>query len=159
MLTSQDVLGEDGRIAARLPNYESRPEQLEMASAVERAITDKRHLLVEAGTGVGKSFAYLVPAILSAANRVADESQQQQVEANPNTGKPKRPRIVVSTNTISLQEQLILRDIPFLNAVLPAQKNAGTTAFAFSQNESDCPAPSQMPALIHPASPHAQASH
>lgn len=123
-LTSQDVLGEDGRIAARLPNYESRPEQLEMANAVERAIADKRHLLVEAGTGVGKSFAYLVPAILSAANRVIDESQQQQVEANPNTGKPKRPRIVVSTNTISLQEQLIFQDIPFLNAVLPVEFSA-----------------------------------
>src|SRR5688572_10262867 len=65
-LTAADILGPEGRIAARLPNYELRPEQLEMAEAVARAIAAKRHLVAEAGTGVGKSFAYLVPAILAA---------------------------------------------------------------------------------------------
>src|SRR5437868_6780417 len=65
-LTPADILGSDGRIARRLEHYESRPQQMEMADAVARAIAGRRHLLVEAGTGVGKSFAYLVPAILAA---------------------------------------------------------------------------------------------
>ena len=67
MFTPDEILGPSGRIAARLKNYESRPEQLAMAEAVDRAIREKHHLVVEAGTGVGKSFAYLVPAILAAA--------------------------------------------------------------------------------------------
>jgi ATP-dependent DNA helicase DinG len=71
-----------------------------MANAVARAIAQSRHLMVEAGTGVGKSFAYVVPAILEAA-------------ADP------KSRIVVSTHTISLQEQLIHKDIPFLQKVMP----------------------------------------
>jgi ATP-dependent DNA helicase DinG len=94
------ILGPDGAIARRLGNYEVRPQQLEMADAVARAIASSRHLMVEAGTGVGKSFAYLVPAILAA---LAD----------------KECRVVVSTHTISLQEQLIHKDIPFLQSVLP----------------------------------------
>ena len=65
-LDSLQVLGDDGQIARRLSHYESRPEQLEMASAVEHAIARGEHLIVEAGTGTGKSFAYLVPAILAA---------------------------------------------------------------------------------------------
>src|SRR5688572_27986699 len=65
-LTAADILGPNGRLAARLPKYEQRPQQLEMAEAVARAIAGKRHLVAEAGTGVGKSFAYLVPAILAA---------------------------------------------------------------------------------------------
>ena len=63
-LTPADILGPNGRIAARLKNYEERTEQLEMAAAVAEAIAEQKHLIVEAGTGVGKSFAYLVPAIL-----------------------------------------------------------------------------------------------
>lgn len=109
-LTARSVLGEEGRIAARLERYEFRPEQLEMAEAVERAIANREHLIVEAGTGVGKSFAYLVPAILAASTK-----------KNPHG---KRIRIVVSTHTISLQEQLISKDIPFLNAVLPLEFSA-----------------------------------
>jgi ATP-dependent DNA helicase DinG len=108
-LTSDDVLGPKGYIARRLPNYESRDEQLEMATAVAEAIALKTHLVVEAGTGVGKSFAYLVPAILAAGQTAEGE---------------KRKKIVVSTHTISLQEQLIGRDIPFLNAVLPIEFSA-----------------------------------
>ncbi len=67
MLTPQEILGPQGRIAARLPHYEQRPQQLAMAEAVASAISDRRHLIAEAGTGIGKSFAYLVPAILSVA--------------------------------------------------------------------------------------------
>ena len=57
------ILGPDGAIARRLSSYEARPQQLEMAEAVADAIANRRHLMVEAGTGVGKSFAYLTPAI------------------------------------------------------------------------------------------------
>src|SRR5260370_19964484 len=94
------MFGPDGAIARRLHNYEHRPQQLDMAQAIERAIARRKHLMVEAGTGVGKSFAYLVPALQAA---LADEDC----------------RVVVSTQTISLQEQLILKDLPFLQSVLP----------------------------------------
>ena len=70
-----------------------------MAKAVSAAFERGEHLLVEAGTGVGKSFAYLIPAIQQA-------TQKQQ-------------RVVISTNTIALQEQLVQKDIPFLASVLP----------------------------------------
>jgi len=109
-LTSSSVLSAEGKIAARLDRYESRPEQMQMAEAVEAAIAEKQHLIVEAGTGVGKSFAYLVPAILAAAN--SDRSKNERI------------RVVVSTHTINLQEQLISKDIPFLNAVLPVEFSA-----------------------------------
>src|SRR5205809_8137031 len=93
------ILGPRGAIAGRLSNYEARPQQIEMADAVAGAIAERRHLMVEAGTGVGKSFAYLVPAL-------------QAALAN------KECRVVVSTHTISLQEQLIRKDIPFLQSVM-----------------------------------------
>ena len=64
-MNSKDILGSGGRIAQRLGNYEERQQQLDMADAVANAIANKSHLVVEAGTGVGKSFGYLVPAILS----------------------------------------------------------------------------------------------
>lgn len=108
MLTSEEILGQTGRIAARLTHYEHRPQQLRMAEAVSDAIAQGGHLVVEAGTGVGKSFAYLVPAILA----VTDEDEEGQF-------RPKR--IVVSTHTISLQEQLLLKDLPFLNSVIPRE--------------------------------------
>ena len=79
-----------GTLSKWHPNYEFRPGQVEMAEAVEAALADKRHLIVEAGTGTGKTLAYLVPALLS--------------------GK----RIVVSTGTKNLQEQLFFKDVPFL---------------------------------------------
>ncbi len=96
------ILGPEGSIARRLDNYEHRPQQLRMAEAVERAIGERRHLIVEAGTGVGKSFAYLVPAI-------------QAALAN------KECKVVVSTHTINLQEQLIQKDIPFLQSVMAGE--------------------------------------
>ena len=101
----QDILGPDGAIARRLgAKYEFRPQQLEMAAAVEQAINGSEHLLVEAGTGVGKSFAYLLPAI--------DFSVRT------------RKRVVISTHTISLQEQLIDKDIPLLQSVYPDEFTA-----------------------------------
>ena len=66
MTSVSEILGPGGRIAARLPHYEQRPQQLAMAEAVASALAGEKHLVVEAGTGVGKSFAYLVPAILHA---------------------------------------------------------------------------------------------
>ena len=109
-LTPARVLGDDGLVSRRLDRFETRSEQLRMAEAVERAIREERHLLVEAGTGVGKSFAYLTPAILAAADRAANEGRSK--------------RVIISTHTISLQEQLIGKDIPFLNAVLPVEFSA-----------------------------------
>src|SRR3954465_304023 len=94
------ILGPEGAIARRLSSYEARPEQLAMAGPVARAIADGTHLMAEAGTGVGKSFAYLVPALLAA------------LENND-------CRVVISTNTIGLQEQLIRKDIPLLAKALP----------------------------------------
>jgi ATP-dependent DNA helicase DinG len=108
MLSPAEILGPSGRIAARLDHYEHRSEQLEMADAVAAALTEKRHLIAEAGTGVGKSFAYLVPAILA----TADSS-----EALPK-------RIIISTHTISLQEQLIHKDLPLLRSVMPCEFTA-----------------------------------
>ncbi len=112
MLTPADILGPGGRIAARLEHYEQRPEQLSMAAAVADAIDKQHHLVAEAGTGVGKSFAYLVPAILAAA------------DAPESAAEAPRQRVVISTHTISLQEQLIGRDIPLLNSVIPLEFSA-----------------------------------
>lgn len=94
----QGILGSDGPIAKRLGQaFEARPEQAEMAAAVVRAMQAKSHLFVEAGTGVGKSFAYLVPAVL--------RCLQGEV-------------VVIATNTIALQEQLVHKDIPLVQAAL-----------------------------------------
>ncbi|MBL8865181.1 MAG: DEAD/DEAH box helicase [Planctomycetia bacterium] len=96
----KQLLAPGGPLAARLPGFEARPQQVEMATAIEAAIAKDRTLMVEAGTGVGKSFAYLVPAIAALA---ADKDL----------------RVVVSTHTIALQNQLIEKDIPFLQKNLP----------------------------------------
>lgn len=115
------ILGDAGAVSRRLASYESRPEQLEMAHAVERAIREKRHLIVEAGTGVGKSFAYLVPSILYATADQGKPPADARDTAGADGAKPARKRVVISTHTISLQEQLYLRDLPFLNASLPVE--------------------------------------
>ena len=99
-----------------MQNYEYRPQQLAMAKAIEKAIQTDRHLIAEAGTGVGKSFAYLVPAIL-------DSVQRANLEKGSDRKEKSKP-IIVSTHTISLQEQLITKDIPFLNSVLPLEFSA-----------------------------------
>jgi ATP-dependent DNA helicase DinG len=120
-LTVESVLGPDGRIARRLSAYEHRPQQLAMAQAVARAINTQSHLIVEAGTGVGKSFSYLVPVILEAIQRKQQERNSKQ---SRDSKEGERKRILVSTHTIALQEQLIGKDIPFLNAVLPVEFSA-----------------------------------
>jgi ATP-dependent DNA helicase DinG len=99
-----NLLSNDGAIARRLKDFESRPQQVEMAAAVEGALEHKGRLVVEAGTGVGKSFAYLIPAI----KRIVDHKE----------------RVVIATHTINLQEQLIEKDIPLLNAVIPEEFSA-----------------------------------
>ena len=111
MLNVDDILADGGAVAKRLDNYEQRDEQLQMAAGVAESIANKRHLIVEAGTGVGKSLGYLVPAILS-------------LDANQKSKDETKRRIVVSTHTISLQEQLIEKDIPLLNSVIPLEFSA-----------------------------------
>ncbi|MFN0067083.1 MAG: ATP-dependent DNA helicase [Limisphaerales bacterium] len=86
-------------LLSRARNFEYRPQQQAMAVAVARALESGGHLCVEAGTGVGKSLAYLVPAILHAVRR--------------------KKKAVISTHTINLQEQLTDKDLPMLAAVLP----------------------------------------
>ncbi len=108
-LTPESILGPDGRIAVRLKNYEHRPQQLEMAKAVWSALRQGHHLVAEAGTGVGKSFAYLVPAVLA----VSEDYEKDDENAVR--------RVVVSTHTISLQEQLLHKDLPLLNSVIPRE--------------------------------------
>ncbi len=108
-----DILAADGPIARRLgEQYEQRPEQTAMVQAVEQALDGGERLMVEAGTGVGKSFAYLLPAvahILRAGER----------------GVEKKKRVIISTHTIALQEQIIQKDIPLLQAVLPGVEGGG----------------------------------
>ena len=120
-LSVAEILGPQGRIAQRLNRYESRPQQLAMAEAVAAAIAQRRHLVVEAGTGVGKSFAYLVPAILHATRTQQTPGDAPPVTSDQNQegGKPRPRRVIVSTHTISLQEQLMQKDLPLLKAVLP----------------------------------------
>ncbi len=192
----RDVLDDGGLIARRRGDYERRVEQLEMAAEVDAALRERRHLTVEAGTGVGKSFAYLVPAILfavedqvrdyrpneafpwgpdeapsgagasenssdspkktgvapseSAASRTLSERieaakaaaseilrPQETLRNGGDDGETPRPksafgvledgaestaetrRVVVSTHTIGLQEQLFEKDAPFLTSILP----------------------------------------
>lgn len=93
-LTAAEILGADGLLAQALTRYEPRGAQVQMAKACAAAMEAGEHALIEAGTGTGKSYAYLIPAILS--------------------GK----RVVVSTDTIQLQEQLIRKDLPFLARLL-----------------------------------------
>ena len=113
-LDYRDVLGEGGLISRKMLNYESRSEQMELAEAVNTAIRTGRHLAAEAGTGVGKSFAYLVPAILYA----VEDQNHPELPALESDGPAPR-RVVISTHTIALQEQLFNKDIPFLNSILP----------------------------------------
>ncbi len=93
-----DIFSHAGPLAMTLPNYETRQEQIEMAEAVEEAIQNSETLIVEAGTGIGKSFSYLIPV-----SRYVLETESVAL---------------ISTNTISLQEQLIHKDIPLLEQAL-----------------------------------------
>ncbi len=84
-------------LSKKFPDYENRPQQIEMANEVYTCLKDRKNFIVEAGTGVGKSFAYLVPAILS------------------------KKKTIVSTATLALQDQLVNKDIIFLQKALPQQ--------------------------------------
>ena len=99
----RSLFSEKGSLA-KAKNFEYRPEQQAMAVAVARALEEERHLVVEAGTGVGKSIAYLAPSILYA---IAEKK-----------------KAIVSTHTINLQEQLLHKDIPILQKVLPIEFEA-----------------------------------
>ena len=98
-----DSLGDNSRISEALESYELRPQQIKMAEAICDAIEKEEHLMVEAGTGVGKSLAYLVPLILYAAEN--------------------DKKIVISTNTKTLQQQLCQKDLPFLKKCLGIEFN------------------------------------
>ena len=90
----ENYLGKEGLLSSRLEGFEYRAQQMHMADAGEEAFGNARHLIVEAGTGTGKSLAYLIPAILWA------------VENNK--------KVVISTYTKTLQQQILNHDIPFL---------------------------------------------
>src|ERR1700704_4655620 len=97
------IFSENG-LLAKAKNFEFRPQQQEMAIAVARALEEERHLVVEAGTGIGKSLAYLVPSILLALEQ--------------------KKTAIVSTHTINLQEQLLYKDVPILKKILPIEFEA-----------------------------------
>ena len=97
------IFSPDG-LLAKAKNFEYRAEQQEMAVGVARALSSQRHLVVEAGTGVGKSLAYLVPAILYALEN--------------------KKKAIISTYTINLQEQLVYKDLPILHKILPVEFEA-----------------------------------
>src|SRR5437016_808968 len=115
MLSLKDSLGtefvervraffSDNGPLSKAKNFEFRPQQQEMAAAIARALEEERHLVVEAGTGVGKSLAYLAPAILFAIEQ--------------------HKKAIVSTHTINLQEQLLGKDIPIVKKILPVEFEA-----------------------------------
>ena len=100
----ENVLGKDGIIANKLDSYELRPQQMDMALTIEKSIEENKHLIIEAGTGVGKSMAYLIPFIFWTVRN--------------------KKKVVISTYTKTLQEQLIKKDLPFLrNALRSANDN------------------------------------
>lgn len=99
LLTEVEHIFSEKGVLSRSPNFEFRPQQQQMAVAVARTLQNQEHLLVEAGTGVGKSFGYLIPSVMFAV-------------AN-------RKKAIISTHTINLQEQLIQKDLPILEKVLP----------------------------------------
>src|SRR5688572_20123346 len=96
----EEIFGPEGLIARYHPNYEYRPGQVEMAEAVNQTLVEGGITLIEAGTGTGKTLAYLIPAL--AAGR----------------------RVIVSTATKNLQEQLVNKDIPFLQTVIQREFKA-----------------------------------
>jgi len=103
-ITIEKVFGDGGLISQFHDSYEYRDGQIKMADAIGKALTDKKHLIVEAGTGTGKTLAYLIPAIAAALKN--------------------KTRIIISTGTKNLQEQLMEKDIPFLQKILPTKFKA-----------------------------------
>ncbi|MEO7539867.1 MAG: ATP-dependent DNA helicase [Pyrinomonadaceae bacterium] len=101
---SNSIFGPGGLISQYHEDYEYREGQISMAEAIAKAFVDKKHLIVEAGTGTGKTLAYLIPAI--------------------NESLRTKKRIIISTGTKNLQEQLMEKDIPFLQQILPKKFSA-----------------------------------
>src|SRR2546423_3370144 len=99
----REFFSENGALS-KAKNFEFRPQQQEMAASIAKALEEQRHLVLEAGTGVGKSLAYLAPAVLFALEQ--------------------HKKAVGSTHTINLQEQLLYKDIPILKKVLPVEFEA-----------------------------------
>ncbi|MEX0775088.1 MAG: helicase C-terminal domain-containing protein [Phycisphaeraceae bacterium] len=108
-----DILSPQGPVARRLgQRFEVRPQQTAMIDAVDAALAQGQTLLVEAGTGVGKSFAYLLPVI------------KRILAGRDNPARKERCRIVISTHTIALQEQIMRKDLPLLQAAIPDEITA-----------------------------------
>ncbi|HRE39822.1 MAG TPA: helicase C-terminal domain-containing protein [Ignavibacteria bacterium] len=99
-----DFFKSDGILSKKFKDYEFRQSQLDMALELLKTLQNKSHVMIEAPTGVGKSFAYLVPSILYA--------------------KANKKKAVISTHTINLQEQLLYKDIPLLNEIMPVNFKA-----------------------------------
>src|SRR5579863_9796812 len=111
----EKIFGPRGWLAKNHPQYEYRAAQLEMAEEVESALENRRHLIAEAGTGTGKTLAYLVPVIRS--------------------GR----RVVISTGTKNLQEQLFFKDVPFLEkALFPDGKGKLSVCYMKGRNNYLC---------------------
>jgi ATP-dependent DNA helicase DinG len=98
LLDADHFLSEGGQFSSRMPGFEYRPQQVEMVQAVESSLRDGHHLIVEAGTGTGKSLAYLIPAILWAVKN--------------------NKKVVISTYSKTLQQQILNHDIPLLQEQL-----------------------------------------
>ncbi|MGH8228295.1 MAG: DEAD/DEAH box helicase, partial [Steroidobacteraceae bacterium] len=94
MRSLDDIFGADGPLQRALPDFTLRPQQLHMAERVLEALESRERLVIEAGTGIGKTFAYLVPALLCGA------------------------RVLISTGTRTLQDQLYSKDLPLVSAAL-----------------------------------------
>jgi len=99
-----EIFGEGGLISRFHDSYEHREGQIKMAEAIAQSFEEKKHLIVEAGTGTGKTLAYLIPAIAESIK--------------------KNKRIIISTGTKNLQEQLMEKDIPFLQKIMPKKFSA-----------------------------------
>jgi ATP-dependent DNA helicase DinG len=124
-LDIEELLSPGGVISQSFAGFEKRPQQVQMARAVQKAFVDGRHLAVEAGTGVGKSFAYLIPAIdlvCRKAGPVRDSTKGSRTQKAKNSNGA--GKVLISTFTITLQEQLTSKDIPFLADCMPRKFTA-----------------------------------
>jgi len=99
-LDISEFFDEDGPLATALPGYKPRPSQVELSQAIGQAIQDRATLVAEAGTGIGKTWAYLVPAFIQGG------------------------KVLISTGTRTLQDQLFARDLPRVRAALAAPVTA-----------------------------------
>ncbi len=117
------ILGQDGPIARAMgAEYEWRREQMSMGEGVARTLAARGKLIVEAGTGVGKSFAYLVPAMVRVMTAGMGPPDGGGADAQ---GEESGERVVIATNTIALQEQIVRRDIPFLMETMQGEGGPG----------------------------------